>query len=160
MWLYSNNNCNNINNTLSRTTYVMLIKLKLHLTKTEGQSAASSIMHLVLLFQNWSEEEGCQNKQNKLGLIVSKISWLRGRRICNAEWGSGWKRKSSQDHWEVSSTALPRNTVLGVKKRKKKNPPPQHTHTHTSRLQATKLNAANEILKEDISLIKTHKGHP
>lgn len=34
------------------------------------------------------------------------------------------------------------------------------SRTHTSRLQATKLCAANEILKEDISLIKTHKGHP
>jgi len=30
----------------------------------------------------------------------------------------------------------------------------------TSRLQAAKLCAANEILKEDISLIKAHKGHP
>lgn len=30
----------------------------------------------------------------------------------------------------------------------------------TSRLQAAGLCAANEILKEDISLIKAHKGHP
>lgn len=30
----------------------------------------------------------------------------------------------------------------------------------TSRLQAAGLRAANEILKEDISLIKAHKGHP
>lgn len=30
----------------------------------------------------------------------------------------------------------------------------------TSRLQAARLCAANEILNEDVSLIKTHKGHP
>lgn len=33
-------------------------------------------------------------------------------------------------------------------------------HLLTSRLQAARLYAVNEILKEDISLIKAHKGHP